>query len=191
MRTMRRTPWVVIFATVPLIGLFLGAQTIPRTPLVTAPVAGAPLVSTDVITPQAYLPLVSHGAPVLSVNPQNRQASLDFYTQVYLASEGVPIEWTGNHAACGEGATSAAFRQAVQLRINYFRAMAGVPATVVLSDEFNAKAQKAALMMSVNRQLSHSPDSAWTCYSAEGAEAAGKSNLYLGVYGPSATRRRP
>lgn len=69
--------------------------------------------------------------------------------------------------------------------------MAGVPATVVLSGEFTAKAQKAALMMSVNRQLSHSPDSTWICYSAEGAEAAGKSNLYLGVYGPSAIRRRP
>lgn len=186
MRTMRQTPWVVLFAAVPLIGLFLGAQAIPRTPLAIAPAAGAPLASTEIIKPQAYLPLVSHGTPILSVNPQNRQASLDFYNTVYLASEGAPIDWTGNHAACGEGTTSAAFRQAVQLRINYFRAMAGVPATVILSDEFTAKAQKAALMMSVNRQLSHSPDSSWICYSAEGAEAAGKSNLYLGVYGPNA-----
>ncbi len=69
------------------------------------------------------------------------------------------------------------------MRINYFRAMAGVPADIQLSDVFNAKAQAAALMMSANRQLSHSPPPTWECYSTEGAEAAGSSNLFLGVYG--------
>ena len=68
------------------------------------------------------------------------------------------------------------------MRINYFRAMAGVPANVSFSDEYNQKAQKAALMMSVNRDLDHTPPPTWKCYSAEGAEGAGNSNLALYAY---------
>jgi hypothetical protein len=64
--------------------------------------------------------------------------------------------------------------------------MAGVPANVQLSDEYSHKAQQAALMMSVNGQLSHNPPPSWQCYTGEGAEAAGRSNLYLGIYGPAA-----
>jgi hypothetical protein len=69
------------------------------------------------------------------------------------------------------------------LRINYFRAMAGIPANVQFSDEYNRKAQQAALMMSVNRKLSHGPSSDWDCYTAEGAQGAGSANLFLGTYG--------
>jgi hypothetical protein len=55
-----------------------------------------------------------------------------------------------------------------------------------LSDAYNAQAQAAALMMSVNRQLNHTPPATWTCYSAGGAAAAGKANLSLGEFGPAA-----
>ena len=137
-------------------------------------------------TSSLYLPLVTNNYINLAVNPQDRQASLDFFNNIYHASEGVPIDWTGNPATCNEGTTSAVFRQAIRLRINYFRAMAGVPGIVALSDGFNRKAQKAALMMSVNNQLSHIPPPTWTCYSAEGAQAAGSSNLFLGVYSVNA-----
>jgi uncharacterized protein YkwD len=150
-------------------------------------VSGAPMPQpqqgiSEVITRYLYLPVVTNNYVNLSVNPQDRQASLNFFNQVYRASEGAPVAWTGNHGTCNEGTTSQAFRHAMRLRINYFRAMAGVPGNVALSDEFNQKAQKAALMMSVNRQLSHNPPSTWQCYSADGAEAAGSSNLYLGIY---------
>jgi hypothetical protein len=37
-------------------------------------------------------------------------------------------------------------------------------------------------MMSANRALSHTPPADWTCYSIDGAQGAGSSNLYLGVY---------
>ena len=141
----------------------------------------------DVLTRTVFLPFVTSGlSSSLAVDPQNRQASLVFFNQVYQASEGADAAWTGNHATCVAGATADAFQRAVQLRINYFRAMAGVPGDVQLSEEYNRKAQQAALMMSVNDQLSHSPPSNWLCYSEEGREAAGSSNLYLGVYGPSA-----
>jgi hypothetical protein len=134
-----------------------------------------------------YLPFVSKAKPPPPwIDTSDRGASRDYYNQVYLASEGVAIGWTGDHATCDAGQTAQAFRDAVELRINYFRAMAGVPSTVQLRDEYNRKAQQAALMMSVNQALSHSPDASWRCYTAEGAEAAGSSDLYLGVYGPPA-----
>jgi hypothetical protein len=61
--------------------------------------------------------------------------------------------------------------------------MAGVPSGTVFSDIYNGKTQDAALMMSVNSSLNHYPPSSWQCYSADGAEAAGKSNLCLGLSG--------
>jgi len=136
----------------------------------------------EVITRHLYLPVVTDNYMNLSVNAQDRQASLDFFNQVYRASEGVVVDWTGNHDTCNEGTTSQAFRHAMRLRINYFRAMAGVPGSVAFSHEFNQKAQKAALMMSVNGQLSHDPPPTWECYSADGAEAARSSNLCLRAY---------
>ncbi len=166
------------------------AQTLAAAPM--APLFGPITASADsTLTPQTptdrYLPIVLREYPSLSsVNPQDRQASLAFYSQVYLASEGVGVGWTGNHAECDPGATNQEFRDAVVRRINYFRAMAGVPAEVRLKDEYNHKAQAAALMMSVNNRLSHAPTSDWLCYSSDGAQAAGSSDLYLGVYGPSA-----
>ncbi|MDP2045463.1 MAG: CAP domain-containing protein, partial [Deltaproteobacteria bacterium] len=57
---------------------------------------------------------------------------------------------------------------------------------VTFSDTYSAKNQKAALMMSVNKQLNHDPPISWTCYSPEGAEGAGNSNLALGVNGRDA-----
>ena len=67
--------------------------------------------------------------------------------------------------------------------------MAGVPATVELSDEFNAKAQEAALLMSKNIRIDHFPPSGWSCYTEDAAEAASNSNLLLGTHGPSAVAR--
>lgn len=131
-----------------------------------------------------YLP-ATHRSPSW-VQTQDRQAARAFYQDQYLSSENILADWTGSHAACSAGITSAEFRNAVLRRINYFRAMAGVPVLRSLSDTYSLKAQAAALMMSANRQLSHSPTSTWTCYTSEGAQGAGSSNLYLGVYGPAA-----
>jgi len=119
----------------------------------------------------------------LTVDTLHRETSTAFYQQYYLASEGVDIGWTGSYASCTEGSTSQAFRDAVVLRINYFRAMAGVPAGIALDDEMNAAAQKAALLMAANGRVSHAPDPDWLCYSQQGDQAAGNSNLYAGVCG--------
>jgi uncharacterized protein YkwD len=153
-------------------------------PIALAAVDRSPaLQSQTAITTYAYLPLIRRATDELSVNPQSREDSRSFYLEHYVAWENVAPNWNGDHNSCNPGSTSLEFRNAVLHRINYFRAMAGMPATVTLNDVYNAKAQAAALMMSVNGQLSHTPPSSWQCYSDAGREGAGSSNLYLGVYG--------
>jgi Cysteine-rich secretory protein family len=88
--------------------------------------------------------------------------------------------WNGNVSACQEGSVSSGYLDEALQRIAYFREMAGLPGTLTLDATWNAKCQKAALMMSANNALNHYPPASWTCYSADGAEAAGKSNLALG-----------
>ncbi len=113
----------------------------------------------------------------------NRKTSLNFYETNYIISPSPSINWTGSHTSCDPGTTDPEFQQAVLKRINYFRAMAGVPDDVVFSQGSNQKAQAAALIMSVNGDLDHTPPETWTCYSDLAAEGAGSSNLYLGVLG--------
>jgi uncharacterized protein YkwD len=112
---------------------------------------------------------------------QNRESVIGFYMQ----RDATPVTWTGSVSACAAGDTPDALKQSMLRRINYFRAMAGVPASITLSPTFNAAAQKAALMMSANGRLSHSPDTSWRCYSVDGARAAGSSNIGLGLSGPA------
>lgn len=133
-----------------------------------------------------YLPLTRQSDGPLTVDPQDRAAAVALYLDLYLSSEGIDPAWNGSHASCDPGSTSEAFQAAVARRINYFRAMAGVPAEVTLSPDSSLGAQRAALMMSANRRLSHSPTPDWLCYAPQGAEAAGRSNLFLGIMGPAA-----
>ena len=121
----------------------------------------------------------------LSVNTQSRDEVRLFYRTVFAAASQVPSEFSGNVAACSAGDTSPAYKAATADRINWFRAMAGVPANVQFDATFSAKAQQAALMMAANRTLNHFPPTTFACYTANGAEAAGKSNLDQGRSGPN------
>lgn len=119
------------------------------------------------------------------VETSNRQEVLDYYNDVYLSSS-VSSGWAGDQTTCSQGSTTAAFKKSVLNRINYYRAMAGVPSNILLDNTLNRKAQKAALMMSANTRLDHYPDDSWDCYTAEGDEGAGNSNLFLGRHGRDA-----
>ena len=125
-----------------------------------------------------------HGGYVVSLN--QREPARLFYRTVFTASENVASGWNGDVAACNAGDTSADYKLASQRRINWLRAMAGVPAEVTLNPVYNGKAQQAALMMSAGNSLSHTPGTNWPCYSADGSEAAGSSNLSLGNAGIAA-----
>src|SRR5205085_4420578 len=87
---------------------------------------------------------------------------------------------------CTGGTNSTLYLQAVLRRVNYFRAMAGIPSSITFSNEYSRKAQAAALMMGANNNLDHYPPMTWTCYTQDGYDAAGNSNLSLGNAGPQA-----
>lgn len=100
------------------------------------------------------------------------------WNSAMAATENTAMGWTGSIAGCVPGTTDLAFRNAVAARINWYRGMAGVPTGITLTNPtWNLQAQQAALMMSANRNLSHTPPTNWTCYTAEGASGAGNSNL--------------
>ncbi|HVU23708.1 MAG TPA: CAP domain-containing protein, partial [Opitutus sp.] len=125
-------------------------------------------------------------ATPLTVDIDSREEVRQFYRAIYGASDGVAMQWTGSLDTGDAGDTSAAFKAATLLRINFFRALAGVSPSVTLNSAYSAKAQQAALMMSANTALSHNPPNTWTFYTADGAEAAGNSNISLGSAGPDA-----
>jgi hypothetical protein len=134
--------------------------------------------------PVALDPIYSR-AEALVVDPGQRHLSRAFFNGVYRPGEHAsdyvePDAGRCDYLVFGSGDVAA------EDRVNYFRAMAGVPAGVRMDAEFNAKAQEAAMMMSAQGALSHYPDPYWACYSDIGAEAAAASNLSLGSHGPEA-----
>ncbi len=122
-----------------------------------------------------------------SVDTSSREQVRSFYNAVYPSSDGVPISTTANIASCTPGTNSLAFQQAVLRRINWFSALAGVPATVTFDVGESTQNQAAALMMSANTNLQHTliPPT-WHCFSTDGTNAAASSNLALGYDGPDA-----
>jgi hypothetical protein len=92
-------------------------------------------------------------------------------------SEGM---WTGDVASCDAGDIDAEARKRALRLVNLYRWLADLPA-IGQDETRNAKAQQCALMMTANMTLSHTPPMDWTCYSADGAEAAGSSNIATGA----------
>lgn len=128
--------------------------------------------------------VVGDGVP-FAIDTRDREQVRLYFHQVY--SEPTPaMGWTGDRVTGVPGTTTPAFKAATIQRLNWFRAMAGLPAAVRLSEASSAKAQHAALMMSVAGQLSHYPTPDWKFYTPQGAEAAASSNLALGGAGPDA-----
>jgi|GEM_PF-752049 len=129
--------------------------------------------------------VLNNGVP-LSVNITNREEVRIFYNTVYGSGENADSGWTGDQATCAAGTTTADFQDKVAVRINYFRAMAGIPAGITLNSFWGSQDQAAALIMSANNMLSHYPSAAWPCYTAAGANAASNSNINIGDAGPDA-----
>jgi hypothetical protein len=152
------------------------------------PVLGpAPAAPLDVPALPGKGPRKLDATAAFNVNGNSREQVRQFYNAVYAASEGVPMDSSAISASCDAGTNSAAFLNAVLWRINWFRAMSGIPAAVTFSASETGYDQSAALMMSANNQLAHVVIPAnWSCFSSSGANAAQNSNLALGVNGPDA-----
>jgi hypothetical protein len=134
------------------------------------------------------VPSCSNGIPTgpFTVTMSDRGSVRDLWYAAHEAGNGVDPAWTGSIDGCERGTVSRAFRDATLARINYFRAMAGVPSGVTFTKVDNARAQAAALIMSAQGELSHTPPSTWACWSEDGRIGAGFSNLSSGAIGPDA-----
>ncbi len=140
----------------------------------------APLQAADAMTARST-------REALLIDTNSRESVLSLYASEYESGSDLPSSWTGSQSACNAGDIPAALRESTLRRINWFRAMAGVPANVTFNATYNAHAQKMALMISANGQLSHNPPSSWACFSNEGQLAARNSNLILGAGGVEST----
>ncbi len=84
--------------------------------------------------------------------------------------------WDGAVNGCNKGTLGAAGHDNVLRLINLYRWIADLPA-VGEDGGRSGKAQACALMMDANNQLNHDPPMNWTCYSADGHDAAKSSNI--------------
>ncbi|MEO2185397.1 MAG: CAP domain-containing protein [bacterium] len=140
----------------------------------------------------AFLITISSVNAELSVDTSNRSDVIRHFLSNYLPSENFEEhhEWTGDMNIADPGQVSERLHDDVIQRVNYFRAMAGLSADIILSEKLNTKCQQAAFMMAYNNKLDHYPSTDWDHYSENGAEAARHSNLSLGFntpyYGPTA-----
>ncbi|MBU1241510.1 CAP domain-containing protein, partial [Myxococcota bacterium] len=84
--------------------------------------------------------------------------------------------WSGDTGTCLAGDISATGRANALKIVNLYRFLADLP-PVTTDPVKDQKAQECALMMTANNQLNHSPPTGWDCYTDDGAQAAGSSNL--------------
>lgn len=119
---------------------------------------------------------------VPAIDNSNRVQVGTTYRNAIEANRRLAANWNGSVGGCSAGSASSSFDTATVESINWFRSMVGL-GNVVEDHSQSADAQRAALMMDAQNQLSHSPSSSWNCYSSAGAIAASNSNLALGVNG--------
>jgi uncharacterized protein YkwD len=131
-----------------------------------------------------------HEATLQVYDHSNRKAVIDAFYDTWLHNQRVPLGWTGSVSGCKAGQVSDAARAATLGQINYFRIAAGLR-PVTLDAELGTVAQRTALMMDANNQLSHDPPDYWACRTDAADRLAARSNLALGStsQGPRAISR--
>lgn len=122
-----------------------------------------------------------------NVDTSSREQVREFYNTIYTSSDGIPINSTAVTSNCIPGTNSTMFVSVTLRRINWFRALAGIPAAVTFDAGESTKDQAAALMMSEHNALQHVGDwTGWDRFSTAGTSASANSNLALGNNGPDA-----
>lgn len=111
-----------------------------------------------------------------------RAQAVKDYNEMYVASTVANFSWNGSVNGCNPGTLSQDVLDKALLRIKYFRKIAGLQNnTISMEATRNAKAQANALMIKSNNSISHNPPTSWTCYTADGADAAGNGNIAIGA----------
>lgn len=119
------------------------------------------------------------------IDTSDRQAVINAGNAEFSLSDVDPA-WTGDRDSCQPGTTSPLYRSSSLRTLNFYRALAGVPANVIEDEALTARAQATALMNSASGRISHYPGTDYECWTQEAADTAAESNLYLGRTGPYA-----
>jgi hypothetical protein len=136
--------------------------------------------------PSGPHPLLQPVTGGFAVNTDAREEVRSFYNAIYPTSDNVPQGTTADATSCTPGHNSNAFQQAELRRLNWFRALAGLPASIYLDPVDNWGSQQMAVIISANNALNHHPPSTYTCYNTFAAGYAG-GNQALGADGAEAT----
>jgi len=136
--------------------------------------------------PRGIKPLAQPVTGGFTVNTDSREETRGFYNAIYPVSDNVPQNSTASASSCTPGDNSSAFEQAELLRINWFRAMAGMPASIYLNPIDDWGSQQMAVIISANNALNHNPPSNYICYNTFAAGFAGGDQA-LGADGAEAT----
>ncbi len=153
------------------------------------------------------------GSSGFIVDPLSRGDVVSFFQYIYRASEGSNdrIDWQGNLAVCGTiSSTSAAYKEDTLRRINYYRAMVGMPADLVMDSSQLIRIQGDQNLIGSNPNrtqgdathlaaemmtwefaangivMDHEPPTNTICYTPDGWNGAANSLLALGAKGPEA-----
>jgi hypothetical protein len=108
-----------------------------------------------------------------AVFTDSREEVRSFYNAIFPTSENVPQDSTADVSGCTPGHNSDAFQEATLRRINWYRAMAGMPAAIVLDPVDDWGSQQMAVLMSENNVLDHNPTNTYGCYNTFAAHYAG------------------
>lgn len=119
--------------------------------------------------------------PEIEIDNSARATAKKLYEDHYLVSRTLSSDpqWNGDAENCDAGTVSAEINDKIFQRVQYFRLAVGLSNTLTENSDQSAKAQDAALMMKSNGTLDHFPPASWSCYTDDGSEAAGRSNLAM------------
>ena len=163
--------------------------------------------------PQTWHATGGAGVPAAGfvVDTSSRAEVLDFYNSVYLASASAAGEmnWSGsyNGSQLTVGTTSQAYREHIRRRVNFFRALCGVPADITFAAQpavngatgpqvpaGTSKAtccMEAAYMNAMEAMfsqeafvLTHNPPNSYFNWTTRAWNGCAFSNLAVGFYGP-------
>jgi len=167
---------------------FVPGQTVPNAVTVKVSTAGMISILNSAGCSHVIVDVVGHhtSLPDPPIDRQSRSSVRRAFTDELLPALMAPIAWSGSTTGCAAGTTSAAHQTATLRTVNWYRRFVGLT-PVTFDPTYSAKAQQAALMMQANNDLNHFPPGTWACYTTDGAQAAGSSNLALGTRnGPDA-----
>ncbi|MDT8309421.1 MAG: CAP domain-containing protein, partial [Bacteroidales bacterium] len=109
-----------------------------------------------------------------------REKAIKDYEDNYIGSLCNDPGWTGSTTGCVAGTISQEARTKVLQRLNYFRRLCGLEDNVVENPAQHQACQEASLIFKAEGNLSHFPPSGWKCWTQDGYNAAGKSNIAIG-----------